>query len=341
MAPKISSVTKGPLGRDSVDRTTHEYARIFDDGPVGAPDRRKSEYTGLTNRYYDLVTGFFEFGWGQSFHFAPRAPDESFATSLARHELYLAYRLGIEAGMRVADLGCGIGGPLREIARFTGAKIVGVNANSYQIARGRELTERAGLGHLAEFVEGDFMAIDAPDESFDAIYSIEAMPHAPSKVGAYAEAFRTLKPGGRFGIYEYCMTDRFDPVNPRHAQIKNDLEVGGSLQDIVHPRQVDGALREAGFELLEARDLAEISGPHIPWYQPLAGSRFSLTGIRSSRAGRRLTHGTLRLLEVLRLVPKGTYRVATLLDLCAEALVAAGRLGIFTPMYFALAQKPR
>lgn len=42
------------------------------------------------------------------------------------------------------DVGCGIGGPLREICRFTGAKITGLNNNDHQIERGSELNARAG-----------------------------------------------------------------------------------------------------------------------------------------------------------------------------------------------------
>ena len=121
--------------------------------------------------------------------------------------------------MRVADLGCGVGGPLREIARVSGATIVGVNNNDYQIERARKLTEEAGLGHLAEFLKSDFMQMDAPDESFDAAYAIEATVHAPSKVDCYGEVFRVLKPGGCFAAYDYCLTSRFDANNRRHQKI--------------------------------------------------------------------------------------------------------------------------
>ena len=109
---------------------------------------------------------------------------------------------------------------------------------------------------------------------------------------------------------------------------------------IAYPHQVDDSLRQVGFELLEARDLSKNPGPGIPWYQPLVGSRFSVAGFPSSKAGRMATHGTLRVLEAFGVVPKGTLRVARLLDMCAAALVESGRLGIFTPMCFVLVRKP-
>ena len=340
MPPKLTDIFRRGLRRDAVAPTTRSYERVYSNDAADSLERRKTEYRRLTNHYYDLVTDFYEFGWGKSFHFAPREANESFAASLARHERRLAQRLELRPGMRVADLGCGVGGPLREIARFSGATIVGVNNNAYQLERARTLTEEAGLDHLAEFLECDFMRMDAPDASFDAAYAIEATVHAPTKVGCYDEVFRVLKPGKCFAAYEYCLTDRFDPDNARHRKIKRDLEVGGALPNIVRPHQVDDALRQVGFELLESVDLVETAGPGIPWYQPLAGSPTSLAGFRSSRAGRLATRGALRILEALRIVPGGSTRVTDLLNMCATAMVASGRLGIFTPMYFVHARKP-
>ena len=182
--------------------------------------------------------------------------------------------------------------------------------------------------------------MDASGHSFDAGYAIEATIRAPNNAGAYGEVFRVLMPGGVCATYEYCLTHRFDLDNPSHQRLKAGLEIGGPLPDIAYPHQVNTALQQVGFELLEARDLAVKPGPGIPWHQPLAGSRFSLTTLRSSKAGRMASHGTLRILEALRIVPKGILHVARLLDICAVAMVASGRLGIFTPMHFVLARKP-
>lgn len=137
-----------------------------------------------------MVTGLYEYGWGTSFHFAPRVPGESFKASQARHANYLAHVLGLRPGMVAADFGCGIGGPLLEIARFSGARITGINNNAYQVRRARQLTDEAGLTDLAEYMHGDFLHVDAPDNSFDAIYAIEATCYAPDKTSVYGETLR-------------------------------------------------------------------------------------------------------------------------------------------------------
>ena len=340
MVSKLTDLLKNGNAGDRVAARIEDYERGYGGAARSGRDERKADFRDVENAYYDLVTDFFEYGWGQSFHFAPRAANESFAASLARHEHYLAHRLGLGPGMTVVDLGCGVGGPLIEIARFSGARIVGVNYNALQLERAARRCEAAGLGHLADWLECDFMRVDAPDASFDAAYSIEATCCAADKAGVYGEAFRLLKPGGCLAVYEYCITDRFDAADPDHQRLKADMELGGGLPDIARPHEIGDALREVGFELTEARDLAADAPPGIPWYQPLVGSGLSFARFRSSVTGRRVTHGSLWLLERLRLVPRGTTRVSGLLNLAASALAEAGRRGIFTPMYFFHARKP-
>ena len=340
MPLKLSKLLKNKPNGSGVSSTVREYEDRFRKAQGGELETVRSDYKKFANLYYDMVTDFYEFGWGRSFHFAPRVPGESFKASLARHERNLAHVLGLRPGMVVADLGCGIGGPLLEIARSSGAKIVGVNSNAYQLERARKLTEEAGLTHLAEYMLCDFLNVDAPDNSFDAVYAIEATCHAPDKPSIYGEVFRLLKPGSCFAAYEFCLTDRFDASNPRHLKVKADIQLGGGLFDIDNIHAIDDALQIVGFEVLETRDLAEESGPSIPWYQPLVGSGISFASFRSSRVGRSVTHNVLRALEALRIAPKGTVRVSETLNLCAAAMAEAGRLGIFTPMYLVHARKP-
>ena len=340
MVSKLTDILKDSQSGDGVGTRFHDYHRRYGDAARGGLDERKKDYRDFENTYYDLVSDFYEYGWGQSFHFAPRLEGESFAASLARHEHYLAKKLDLQPGMVAIDLGCGVGGPAREIARFSGASILGVNDNEYQLKRAAEHTEAANLSHLVEYLKCDFMNVDAADNRFDAAYAIEATVHAPDKAGVYGEAFRLLKPGACFAAYEYCLTDLFDARNPEHLKLKADLEYAGALPGIVRPHEVNEALDAVGFEILETRDLAAEAPPGVPWYQPLVGSGLSFASFRSSAVGRRLTYGSLWLLERLRVVPRGTSQVATLLQLAATAMIGSGRLGIFTPMYFIHARKP-
>jgi sterol 24-C-methyltransferase len=144
------------------------------------------------------------------------------------------------------------------------------------------------------------------DGAFDAAYAIEATCHAPDRVGCYAEILRVTKPGGLFGCYEWCTTDRFEGTD-EHRRIVDNIQVGNGLPGVQSTRQVLEAAREAGWEVLEYADLAERQ-PHysVPWYEPLAGG-FSLRNFRTSLVGVFLTTVFCYVLETLFILPRGTY----------------------------------
>ena len=65
--------------------------------------------------------------------------------------------MSLREGMRVLDVGCGVGGPAREIAKFAGVNIVGLNNNDYQIERATRYSEKEGLSKQVTYTKGDFM----------------------------------------------------------------------------------------------------------------------------------------------------------------------------------------
>ena len=182
------------------------------------------------------------------------------------------------------------------------------------------------------------MAIPCEDASFDAVYAIEATCHAPDRAATFKEFARVLKPGGLFAGYEWCLTDAYDAGNREHREIKEGVVVGSGLPDLTHNCVVDDALKAAGFEVLEARDMAPESDP--PWYSALQGRDLSLSSIPRTRIGQRLTNMSVGLMEKIGLAPKGTKDVSNLLIGCGHSLVASGVRGLFTPMYFFIARKP-
>ncbi|MCY4320564.1 MAG: hypothetical protein OXE76_15615, partial [Alphaproteobacteria bacterium] len=119
----------------------------------------------------------------------------------------------------------------------------------------------------------------------------------------------------------------------------SDLHPNG-LPDIALASEIGAALRKAGFELLEARDLASESDPEMPRYRPLQGRDLSLSSLLRTPFGRAVTNLTLRVGEKLRLFPVGTTAVSSFLNAGADALVEGGKSGVFTPVFFFLARKP-
>jgi len=85
-----------------------------------------------------------------------------------RHKHYLAHKMNLHENMKVLDVGCGVGGPGREITRFTGCEIVGLNNNDYQIERANHYAKKYKLDDKLSYVKGDFMQMDFAPESFDA-----------------------------------------------------------------------------------------------------------------------------------------------------------------------------
>ncbi|ETS77092.1 Sterol 24-C-methyltransferase [Pestalotiopsis fici W106-1] len=308
--------------------------------------KRRAEYATLTRQYYNLATDLYEYGWGQSFHFARYSIGESYSQAIARHEHYLATQIGIKENMMVLDVGCGVGGPAREIAKFTGCHVTGLNNNDYQLQRATIYAERDGLASQLKFVKGDFMQMEFPDNSFDAVYAIEATVHAPQLAGVYAEILRVLKPGGVFGVYEWLMTDNYDHDNLRHREIRLGIEQGDGIANMVKISEGLEAMNMAGFTVLHHEDLAERPDP-IPWYWPLAGDWSYLQSIwdvptiaRMTKWGRWMAHNLSGALETVRLAPPGTKKTGESLARAADCLVAGGKERLFTPMYLMVGKKP-
>ncbi|KAK2746029.1 sterol 24-c-methyltransferase [Colletotrichum kahawae] len=344
--------SKGNVGMSAMLKKDHEAQKVATedyfrhwDNKLNAQKETKEDRE-PTIRYYNLVTDFYEFGFGQSFHFCRPAIAESFKQGIARHEHYLAHMINIKKGMKVLDVGCGVGGPAREIAKFTGAYITGLNINEYQVERAMRYTNKERMDKNVQFVQADFMNIPFEDNTFDAVYAIEATVHAPSLQAVYSEIHRVLKPGGIFGVYEWVMTEAYDNDDLSHRKTRIEIEQGNGIANMVKASEALRAFEAAGFEILENEDMAERPDPS-PWYWPLdAGSwrhaqtmgdllyTFRMTGL-----GRMATHGFLSVMETLRFAPPGMTKTSDSLIRAADALVFGGREKIFSPMYLMVGRK--
>lgn len=314
-----------------------DRAQASEDAPAGY------DHAETVKEHYDLCNEFMVFSWGESLHFAPLSPQETLEESKRRHQWLMIAKLELRKNMRVIDVGCGIGGPMRRVVREAGVRVVGVNNNEIQLSRAKSLNAEAGIDHMVDYFAGSFMNMsEFADNTFDAGYAIESTCYAPDKAAAFAEIYRVLKPGALFWGQEMCMTDRYDPADKGHQTIKRDLMQGIVLNKIATMDEVNGALETAGFQVIEARDRGvDENEPITPWYQPMEALHGTIgNAIYRMPLGRKLFMGISRLFETLRVFPKGSTEVVSMLDRIAGAYTAGGKAGIFTPLYCFLARKP-
>jgi SAM-dependent methyltransferase len=110
--------------------------------------------------------------------------------------------LRIEPDHSVLDVGCGIAGPARALARRIGCPVTGLDLTADFCAAGRELNFLLGLEDLVEIVEGSALDMPFEDESFDIAVTQHAAMNIEDKTTLYREVARVLELGGRFGLYD-------------------------------------------------------------------------------------------------------------------------------------------
>ena len=114
-------------------------------------------------------------------------------------------RLGsaLRPGVRVLDVGSGIGGAAFHLARAYGAKVTGIDLAEEMVAIAQERARELGLPDSVSFILGDMLETDFP-EPFDVIWSRDAFMHIPDKAAALHAASSLLAPGGRLVITDYA-----------------------------------------------------------------------------------------------------------------------------------------
>ncbi len=133
-------------------------------------------------------------------------------------EKRIADALIADANARLLDIGCGIGGPARNVAQMTGAHVTGVNICASQVGVARKLAQRHGMSDRLHFIEADALQLPFDDAKFDAAYSIEAICHVPDKYQVYAECARVLKPGAVFAGWDWVWTRAASDDEERRLQ---------------------------------------------------------------------------------------------------------------------------
>ncbi len=98
--------------------------------------------------------------------------------------------------IHILDIGAGFGGTARYLAKTFGCKVTAQNLSEVENERDRQMNKEQGLDHLVDVVDGNFEELPFEDESFDLVWSQDAILHSGKREEVIKEAARVLKPGG-------------------------------------------------------------------------------------------------------------------------------------------------
>jgi ubiquinone/menaquinone biosynthesis C-methylase UbiE len=172
--------------------------------------------------------------------------------------LEIAEALAVGEGSRVLDLGSGLGGPARTVAEVTGCEVVGIDLTPEFCEAATVLSSWTGLADRTDFRTGDATRTGLPEATFDAVMTVHVAMNIADKSALCAEAFRTLRPSGRFVVYDVLQGEGGDVHYP--VPWANDP----TTSFLATPEEMRVLLADAGFELAAENDSSDAS---LAWFR--------------------------------------------------------------------------
>jgi SAM-dependent methyltransferase len=121
--------------------------------------------------------------------------------------------LALAQGDRVLDVGSGFGGPARQLARRTGARVTGIDITPAYVDAARDLAARTGLSDLVDFQVADVASFE-PDPLFQAAITMHVQMNVQDKAAWFAQIARCLAPGAPLAVWEVCQPHAAGPSGP-------------------------------------------------------------------------------------------------------------------------------
>ena len=217
----------------------------------------KSPVIETAKKYYDSHDAhtFYHTVWGGEEHHLGiyRTPEDSVYEASRRIIGHMAhYSRNIEGeGATVLDLGSGMGGTARYLAKTYACKVVGLNLSEAENELHRKKNREQELEHSIEVVDGNFENVPYPDASFEVTWSQDAILHSPDRKRVLSEATRVLKKGG-----ELIFTDPMQ-TEDAYEEFLDPILKRIHLESLATPRFYMDTARELGLEFVAFENLTQ------------------------------------------------------------------------------------
>ena len=180
---------------------------------VWITNNRKYESKQTVSSAYDSWTNdrLLEELWGEHIHLGYYGTKKNnFRSAKIEFVHRMASWSGLDklpAGSKILDVGCGIGGSARILARDYGFDVIGITVSSAQVKRAKQLT-RDDISCRFEVM--DALDLQFNDATFDGVWSVEAGPHMPNKQRFADEMLRVMRPKGVLAVADWNQKDFFN-----------------------------------------------------------------------------------------------------------------------------------
>jgi tocopherol O-methyltransferase len=201
-------------------------------------------------QYYDTLELDYRYMWNLGRNVAMHygywdAATRSFTEALERENAVLAEIAGVGRSDRVLDAGCGVGGSSIYLAQRFGCRVTGITLSEKQVRSAARHARRARVAGLVGFERMDYQRTRFPDGSFDVVWAIESMCHAPDKAAFAAEMHRLLDPGGRIVVADgFAAHEEF--AAPEQSLMTRWLR-GWAVESLATVQGFSSDLARAGF----------------------------------------------------------------------------------------------
>lgn len=161
---------------------------------------------------------------------------------------HLAQLLSLDEKNHILDIGSGIGGPSRYLARNNGLTVTGIDIIPEYMDTAQRFAQATSLDQKVKYVVGDATKLPFNEKTFDAVWIQVASANISDRNKLYTEAHRVLKPGKRIGIFDIFSGQNkglYFPVPWADDETTNSLLTKTETQE---------ALKKAGFNVEKFED---------------------------------------------------------------------------------------
>lgn len=265
---------------------------------------------GIAN-FYDESSGLWEDMWGEHMHHGYYEKGETVSNQQAQINM-ISNALdwaGITQVTNMVDVGCGIGGSSRYIAKRFGSSGKGITLSPVQAARANALTAEAGLADRVSFQVADALQQPFAAGEFDLAWSLESGEHMPDKERFVGELVRVTAPGGRVLIITWChrvLQPNEDALEPHEQALLDRICEAYYLPKWCSIADYERIMKDNGMQDIKTADWSEMVSP---FWGAVIKSALSTAGVSGLfKAGWTTIKGALVMPLMARGLAKGTIK---------------------------------